>query len=139
MEYGFWTASFSDTYLIEWTLKYLGILINFTCSIYVWPWAENEAIGHDSYYGYIVRKGSTRANRLIWSKNYIELKWCLAKKVYWTEHVQKREADKKCMMPLTFFRASKLTTSQPKGSERRRRFGDFLKNVKPTREMQDNF
>ena len=24
---------------------------NFTCSRYVWPWAENEAIRHDSYHG----------------------------------------------------------------------------------------
>ena len=60
MEYGFSTASFSDTYLIEWTLKYLGVLINFTCSRYVWPWAENEAIGHDSYYGLKYNTNNTR-------------------------------------------------------------------------------
>ena len=32
----------------------------FTCSRYVWPWADNEAIGHDSYYGLKYNTNNTR-------------------------------------------------------------------------------
>ena len=41
------------------TLKYLFQL--FLCFRYVWPWAENEAIGHDSYYCLKYNTNNTKA------------------------------------------------------------------------------
>ena len=77
------------------TQKYLSII---PFSRYVWPWAENEAIGHDSYYCLKYNTNNTKpfpTTREIGPNNFVGApvtsKWSMETKVPCTCYTKKKK------------------------------------------------